>query len=102
MALEQVVVTAMGIKKKEASLTANVKVNSWFTLQVRGNVDFVSDKFENKMYASTSPNIAGTYDGLMSGRYVWLIRIVCWDGAIPSLTKVLLCISLSMHVSAVM
>ncbi|WP_073343736.1 TonB-dependent receptor [Bacteroides congonensis] len=54
-----------------ASLTANVKVNSWFTLQARGNVDFVSDKFENKMYASTSPNIAGTYDGLMNGRYVW-------------------------------
>lgn len=54
-----------------ASLTANVKVNDWFSLQARGNVDFVSDKFENKMHASTSPNIAGTYDGLMNGRYVW-------------------------------
>ena len=54
-----------------ASLTANVKVTDWFSLQARGNVDFISDKFENKMYATTSPNIAGTYDGLMNGRYVW-------------------------------
>ena len=54
-----------------ASLSANVKVNDWFNIQARGNVDYVSDKFENKMYASTSPTIAGTYDGLVNGRYVW-------------------------------
>ena len=54
-----------------ASLNANVKVNDWLSIQARGNVDYVSDKFENKMYASTSPSIAGTYDGLANGRYVW-------------------------------
>lgn len=54
-----------------AALSASVKVTDWLTLQARGNVDYVSDKFENKMYASTSPNIAGTYEGKMNGRYVW-------------------------------
>lgn len=54
-----------------ASLNANVKINDWLSIQARGNVDYVSDKFENQMYASTSPSIAGTYDGLANGRYVW-------------------------------
>ena len=54
-----------------ASLSANLEVTKWFTLQARGNVDYVNDKFENKMYASTSPNIAGTYEGKMNGRYIW-------------------------------
>ena len=46
-----------------AALTASVEATEWLTIQARGNVDYVSDKFENKMYASTSPNIAGTYEG---------------------------------------
>ena len=54
-----------------ASLSANVKVTDWLNIQARGNVDYVSDKFQNKMYASTSPSIAGTYDGMANGRYVW-------------------------------
>ena len=54
-----------------AALTASVEATEWLTIQARGNVDYVSDKFENKMYASTSPNIAGTYEGKMNGRYVW-------------------------------
>ena len=54
-----------------AALTASVEATEWLTIQARGNVDYVSDKFENKMYASPSPNIAGTYEGKMNGRYVW-------------------------------
>lgn len=54
-----------------ASLNANIKVTDWLNIQARGNVDYVSDKFDNKMYASTSPNIAGTFEGKMNGRYVW-------------------------------
>lgn len=37
-----------------ASLTANLKATDWLNLQARGNVDYVSDKFDQKMYASTS------------------------------------------------
>ena len=49
-----------------AALTANLKVTDWLNLQARGNVDFVSDKFDQKMYASTSPAIVGN-----NGRYVY-------------------------------
>lgn len=48
-----------------ASLAANVKVTDWLTLQARGNVDFVSDKYQQKMYAGTAPNLAGN-----NGRYI--------------------------------
>lgn len=54
-----------------ASVSANLKVTDWFSLQARGNVDYISDKFENKMYATTAPNIAGKYNGKENGRYVW-------------------------------
>lgn len=54
-----------------ASISANVKVTDWLNIQARGNVDYVSDKFENKMYATTAPNIAGKYNGKENGRYVW-------------------------------
>lgn len=49
-----------------ASLTANLKVTDWLNLQARGNVDYASDKFDQKMYASTSPAIVGN-----NGRYVY-------------------------------
>ncbi len=49
-----------------ASLTANLKATDWLNLQARGNVDYVSDKFDQKMYASTSPAIVGN-----NGRYVY-------------------------------
>lgn len=54
-----------------ASISANLKVTDWFSLQARGNVDYVSDKFENKMHATTAPNITGKYNGKENGRYVW-------------------------------
>ncbi len=54
-----------------ASLSASLKINDWLTLQARGNADYVSDKFDQKMYASTAPNITGTYNEKSNGRYVW-------------------------------
>ena len=56
-----------------ASISANLKATDWLSFQARGNVDYVSDKFDNKMYASTAANIAGKNDetGLPNGRYVW-------------------------------
>lgn len=54
-----------------ASLSAQLKINDWFSLQARGNVDYISDKFDQKMYASTAPNITGSYNGKQNGRYVW-------------------------------
>ncbi len=54
-----------------ASISANLKVTDWLSFQARGNVDYISDKFEQKMYASTAPNITGSYEGKQNGRYVW-------------------------------
>ena len=54
-----------------ASLSASLKINDWLTLQARGNVDYASDKFDQEMYASTAPNITGTYKNKSNGRYVW-------------------------------
>ena len=53
------------------SVNANLQVTKHFSLQARGNVDYISDKFENKMYATTAPNIAGRYEGKENGRYIW-------------------------------
>ncbi len=53
------------------SLSLNYKVNEYISVQARGNVDYVNDKYENKMYASTAPTLTGTYGGLSNGRYVW-------------------------------
>jgi phosphoglycerate kinase len=55
------------------SIGANIKATDWLSIQARGNVDYVSDKFDNKMYASTAANIAEKNDetGLPNGRYVW-------------------------------
>ncbi|MGL4907967.1 MAG: SusC/RagA family TonB-linked outer membrane protein [Bacteroidales bacterium] len=54
-----------------ASLNASLKINDWLSLQARGNIDYASDKFESKMYASTSQIIAGEYEGKANGRYIW-------------------------------
>ncbi|WP_304379705.1 SusC/RagA family TonB-linked outer membrane protein, partial [uncultured Parabacteroides sp.] len=48
-----------------ASLTAAVTVTDWLKIQARGNVDYTNDKFQQKMYATTSVDIAGT-----NGRYI--------------------------------
>lgn len=47
------------------SLSANLKVNEWLTLQARGNVNYIDDKVRQKFYASTAPALAGA-----NGRYI--------------------------------
>ena len=54
-----------------ASASANLHITDYFSLQARGNVDYISDKFDNKMYATTAPNIAGKYEDKENGRYIW-------------------------------
>lgn len=48
-----------------ANLSANLKINDWFTIQARGTADYLTDKYSQKMYASTAPEIAGN-----NGRYI--------------------------------
>ena len=48
-----------------ASLSANLKVNDWLTLQARGNIDFINDKYQQKFYAGTASNLCHE-----NGRYV--------------------------------
>jgi len=33
------------------SLSANLRINSWLTVQARGSVDYISDKMRQKFYA---------------------------------------------------
>lgn len=59
-----------------ANLRANLKITDWLTLQARGTADYISDKYTQKMYASTAPAIAGIYTpegsnvGYANGRYI--------------------------------
>ena len=46
------------------SLSANLRINSWLTVQARGSVDYISDKMRQKFYASTAPALCGA-----NGRY---------------------------------
>nr|WP_280744419.1 MULTISPECIES: SusC/RagA family TonB-linked outer membrane protein [unclassified Parabacteroides] len=48
-----------------SSVTATFTITDYLTIQGRGNIDHISDKFQQKIYASTSPGIAG-----MNGRYI--------------------------------
>ena len=48
-----------------ASLALNLKIANCFSVQARGNVDYVNDKFRQKYYASTAPALAGN-----NGRYI--------------------------------
>ena len=48
-----------------ASIAANLKVTPWLNIQMRGTNDYISDAFQQKIYASTSPSIAGE-----NGRYI--------------------------------
>ena len=52
-----------------ASLSANLKVNDWFTIQARGNVDYINDNYDQKMYAGTAADVAHE-----NGRYIKLNR----------------------------
>lgn len=60
-----------GIQSKETrmrsiiSLSANLRINSWLTVQARGSVDYISDKMRQKFYASTAPALCGA-----NGRYI--------------------------------
>ncbi len=47
------------------SLALNLKIANCFSVQARGNVDYVNDKFRQKYYASTAPALAGN-----NGRYI--------------------------------
>ena len=47
------------------SLSANLRINSWLTVQARGSVDYISDKMRQKFYASTAPALCGA-----NGRYM--------------------------------
>lgn len=63
-----------------ANLSAKFKVTDWLTIQGRGTADYISDKYQQKMYASTASDIAGTYYpegsevGYENGRYIHLDR----------------------------
>lgn len=48
-----------------ANLTASWQFNEFLKLQARGNVDFVTDTYQMKMYAGTDTSIAGT-----NGRFI--------------------------------
>lgn len=47
------------------SLSANLRINSWLTVQARGSVDYISDKMRQKFYAFTAPALCGA-----NGRYI--------------------------------
>ena len=47
------------------SISANLRINSWLTVQARGSVDYISDKMRQKFYASTAPALCGA-----NGRYI--------------------------------
>ena len=48
-----------------AALSANLKINDWFSIQARGNVDYINDNYEQKMYAGTAADVAH-----QNGRYI--------------------------------
>lgn len=59
-----------------ASISANLKVNDWLTLQARGNGDYITDKYEQQMWASTSTTLTGGSwaDKTDNGRYTYNTR----------------------------
>lgn len=48
-----------------ASLSAKLKINDSFSIQARGNIDFINDKFQQKFYAGTAENLCHE-----NGRYI--------------------------------
>ncbi len=48
-----------------ASISAKLNVTKWFSIQARGNLDYVNDEFQQKFYASTAPALTG-----QNGRYI--------------------------------
>ncbi|MDR1880607.1 MAG: SusC/RagA family TonB-linked outer membrane protein [Tannerellaceae bacterium] len=52
-------------RRTMTSLAAHGRITRWLTVDGKGSVDDVHDAFRQKIYASTSPGIAG-----MNGRYI--------------------------------
>jgi len=48
-----------------AFMAAELKITDWISIQSRGSVDYIDDKFNQKIYATTSASIAGK-----NGRYI--------------------------------
>ncbi|MDR0348343.1 MAG: SusC/RagA family TonB-linked outer membrane protein [Tannerella sp.] len=48
-----------------AYVAAGLKITDWLSIQGRGSMDYIDDKFVQKIYATTSPGIAG-----QNGRYI--------------------------------
>lgn len=48
-----------------ANLSLNYKINEQFSVQARGNADYISDKYNQKMYVGTHHSLAGA-----NGRYI--------------------------------
>lgn len=48
-----------------AFVTAGIKLTDWFSIQGRGSVDYIDDKYIQEIYATTSSAIAGN-----NGRYI--------------------------------
>lgn len=42
-----------------AALSGALEVNEWFKIQARGTLDYISDRYEQQMWASTSPVLTG-------------------------------------------
>ena len=51
------------------SLSANLTIHDWFSVQARGNVDYINDNYEQKMYAGTTADVAH-----QNGRYIKMNR----------------------------
>ena len=47
------------------TLSAKVFITEALSIQARGTIDYISDKFEERCYASTAPSLAG-----LNGRYI--------------------------------
>ena len=59
-----------------ANFTAKIKINNELNIQARATMDYTCDEYKQKIYASTAPEIAGTYipegqsKGYANGRYI--------------------------------
>ena len=58
-----------------ASISAALEVTDWLKLQARGTMDYISDNYEQKMWASTSTTLCGgNWDATTdNGRYAFTI-----------------------------
>lgn len=48
-----------------AALNTNFKINDWVSIQARGNIDFINDKYKQKLYAGTAMSLCHR-----NGRYI--------------------------------